>query len=378
MPNARFGIYIHWPFCQAKCPYCDFNSHVVASVDQARWAAAFEVELDRVAKLTGDQVLRSVFFGGGTPSLMDVSTVERILNRVRKNWRMENDVEITLEANPTSTEADRFKGFKAAGVNRVSIGVQALNDTDLKKLGRLHSAKEALTAIDIARTTFDRMSFDLIYARQHQTVLDWTDELKQALTLEPDHLSLYQLTIEDGTAFGDRFKRGRLAGLPSDDLGADLWDVTQSLTQDAGLSAYEVSNHAQTGEESRHNLIYWNSGSWAGVGPGAHGRMDIDGVRYETAAPKAPGMWLNRIENNHSGDTTFEVLSPQDMLEERILMGLRLVSGIQMPSTWMEEKSSEINGLIEIGLLQRSGSVLRATSSGRPLLNGVINQLLAS
>ncbi len=377
MPETGFGIYIHWPFCQAKCPYCDFNSHVVASVDQSRWADAFERELDRVAAFTSDRILNSVFFGGGTPSLMSVATVDRILSRIRKNWRLSNDVEVTLEANPTSIEADRFAGYHAAGVNRVSVGVQALNDPDLKALGRLHSANEALAAIDLARSTFDRVSFDLIYARQNQSVSDWSAELDRALSMEPDHLSLYQLTIEDGTAFGDRFKRGLLRGLPNEDLGADLWDVTQGACEAAGLPAYEVSNHAKTGEASRHNLTYWRSGDWAGIGPGAHGRLTINGRRYETVAPKAPGAWLEKVGGDEGGDIVFSALTSEAVTEERVLMGLRMAEGVIMPKDWMDSKSFEINNLSQEGYLELSEDRLIVTAAGRPVLNAIINRLLS-
>ncbi|MDC0012235.1 radical SAM family heme chaperone HemW [Octadecabacter sp.] len=377
MPETGFGIYIHWPFCQAKCPYCDFNSHVVASVDQSRWADAFERELDRVAALTSYRILNSVFFGGGTPSLMSVATVDRILSRIRKNWRLSNDVEVTLEANPTSIEADRFAGYHAAGVNRVSVGVQALNDPDLKALGRLHSANEALVAIDLARSIFDRVSFDLIYARQNQSVSDWSAELDRALSMEPDHLSLYQLTIEDGTAFGDRFKRGLLRGLPNEDLGADLWDVTQGACEAAGLRAYEVSNHAKAGEASRHNLTYWRSGDWAGIGPGAHGRLTINGQRYETVAPKAPGAWLEKVGGDEGGDIVFSALTSEAVTEERVLMGLRMAEGVIMPKNWMDSKSFEINTLSQEGYLELSEDRLIVTAAGRPVLNAIINRLLS-
>ena len=375
---AGFGLYVHWPFCQAKCPYCDFNSHVVASVDQGRWATAFERELDRIAALTEGRVLNSVFFGGGTPSLMTVETVDRIMARIRKNWRLANDLEVTLEANPTSIEAERFAGYHASGVNRVSVGVQALNDPDLKALGRLHSADEALAAIELARSTFDRVSFDLIYARQNQSVADWDAELRRALALDPDHLSLYQLTIEDGTAFGDRFKRGLLRGLPDEDLGADLWDVTQDICEAAGLPAYEVSNHAKSGQESRHNLIYWRSGDWAGIGPGAHGRLTLDGLRYETVAPKAPGAWLERVESGRGGDVVNAALSEGSKLEERVLMGLRMAEGLSMPQGWIDLKSLEIKELCEYGHLVLSERRLTVTPAGRPVLNAVINRLLDS
>ena len=371
-----FGLYLHWPFCQAKCPYCDFNSHVVASVDQTRWAAAFEKEIDRIADMTGDRVLNSVFFGGGTPSLMDVATVDRILARIQKHWRLANDFEVTLEANPTSIEAQRFAGYHAAGVNRVSVGVQALNDADLKALGRLHSVDEALAAVEIARTTFDRVSFDLIYARQNQSVGQWQAELSRALELEPDHLSLYQLTVEDGTAFGERFKRGLLRGLPNEDLGADLWDVTQSACEAAGLTAYEVSNHARIGQESLHNLIYWRSGDWAGIGPGAHGRLTLNGVRRETVCVKSPGLWIKQVESSALDHDTGSTLGTIDVLEERVLMGLRMVEGIEMPPNWVVNKTSKINDLVILGHLELTKNHLTVTAQGRPILNAVISHLL--
>ena len=382
MPEAwregGFGLYIHWPFCQAKCPYCDFNSHVVASIDQARWASAFESEIDRLAAMTPDRVLNSVFFGGGTPSLMDVETVERILNRIRKSWRLANDIEITLEANPTSIEAGRFSGYHAAGVNRVSVGVQALNDTDLKALGRLHSAREALAAVDIARSTFDRVSFDLIYARQNQTAEKWQAELDQALSFDPDHLSLYQLTIEDGTAFGDRLKRGLLKGLPNEDLGADMWDITQSSCEAAGLLAYEVSNHAKKGQESRHNLIYWQSGDWIGIGPGAHGRLTLGGIRHETVCAKSPGTWIEQVETGSISKNFSTALRASDVIEERVLMGLRMAKGIELPEDWIIGKQLELNYLTEIGHLSVDGLRVTVTPRGRPVLNAIITHLLAT
>jgi putative oxygen-independent coproporphyrinogen III oxidase len=371
-----FGLYLHWPFCQAKCPYCDFNSHVVSSVDQTRWAAAFEKEIDRIAEMTGDRVLNSVFFGGGTPSLMDVSTVDRMMARIQKRWKLANDFEVTLEANPTSIEAQRFVGYFAAGVNRVSVGVQALNDSDLKALGRLHSADEALAAVELARTTFDRVNFDLIYARQNQSVGQWQAELTRALNLEPDHLSLYQLTVEDGTAFGDRFKRGLLRGLPNEDLGADLWNVTQDACEKAGLPAYEVSNHAKVGQESRHNLVYWRSGDWAGIGPGAHGRLTLDGVRRETVCVKSPGMWIKQVECGALDRDTGSALGSSDILEERVLMGLRMVEGVEMPSKWMTDNFNKIKELVLIGQLETTKNRLTVTAQGRPVLNAVISHLL--
>ncbi|MEM8539192.1 MAG: radical SAM family heme chaperone HemW, partial [Pseudomonadota bacterium] len=266
-----FGLYLHWPFCEAKCPYCDFNSHVVRSIDQQAWADAYLSEIDRIGTETDGRVLRSVFFGGGTPSLMAPEIVDAILTRVRATWPIANDIEITLEANPTSVEAGRFAAFRDAGVNRVSMGVQALNDKDLRALGRLHTAAEAMLAFDIARNVFDRVSFDLIYARQGQSLSAWRNELNAALSLAVDHLSLYQLTIEEGTAFGARYAAGKLRDLPDDDLSADMYALTQEVCAARGFDGYEVSNHARQGAESAHNQIYWRYGDYAGIGPGAHG-----------------------------------------------------------------------------------------------------------
>ena len=284
-----FGLYIHWPFCQSKCPYCDFNSHVAATIDQRRWRDAYLREIERLGAETPGRVLQTVFFGGGTPSLMDADVVADLLAAVRATWPMVNDPEITLEANPGSVEAGKFRAFREAGVNRVSMGVQALRDADLRRLGRLHSVAEARQAFDIARNCFDRVSFDLIYARQDQTLADWQAELREALSMAVDHLSMYQLTIEDGTAFGDRFARGGLKGLPDDDVQADMYAATQDICAEHGMPAYEVSNHARAGAESRHNLIYWRMGDYAGIGPGAHGRLTLNGRRWATVAPRAPG-----------------------------------------------------------------------------------------
>ncbi len=253
--NGGFGLYIHWPFCQAKCPYCDFNSHVSQKIDQKQWLNAYLAELDRVGAETSGRVLNSVFFGGGTPSLMDPDVVAAILDKIRKLWPAANDLEVTLEANPGSVEAAKFADYRFGGVSRVSMGVQALNDRDLKRLGRIHSVDEAKAAFEIARTTFDRVSFDLIYARQDQTLDAWKSELREALSMAIDHLSLYQLTIETGTAFGDRYAKGKLRGLPEDDLAADMYQVTGDICAEAGLEGYEVSNYAKLGSESRHNQI---------------------------------------------------------------------------------------------------------------------------
>ena len=378
--NGGFGLYIHWPFCQAKCPYCDFNSHVSASIDQKRWADAYVAELERYRGSTGDRILGSVFFGGGTPSLMDPETVHRILDKVREIWRTTNNPEITLEANPTSVEAGRFVGYRDAGVNRVSMGIQALNNHDLRKLGRLHSVEEALSAFDIARNAFDRVSFDLIYARQDQTLEGWKNELELALGLAVDHLSMYQLTIEDGTAFGDRYAAGKLRGLPDDDRAADMYDLTQEICDKFGFSAYEVSNHAKPDAESIHNKIYWQYGDYIGIGPGAHGRLTQNGHRFATEAHRNPNMWLNLVETHGSGQTNFDQLSPEDELTEFLLMGMRLSEGVdidRLKNLGGGEVLSKANDLLDQQLLTIENNRLRATLAGRPILNAVLRALLA-
>ncbi len=377
--QGGFGLYVHWPFCQAKCPYCDFNSHVAAQIDQKRWAKAFISEIARHGQETTGRVLRSVFFGGGTPSLMDPEVVADVLTAVRATWPVANDIEITLEANPTSVEAGRFDGYRDAGVNRISMGIQSLNDRDLKALGRLHTAVEAMQAFDIARKTFERVSFDIIYARQHQTAAEWAKELQMALSLAVDHLSLYQLTIEGGTAFGDRFAAGRLAGLPDEDRAADMWDVTQDLTTRAGFDSYEVSNHARRGCESRHNLIYWRGGDYVGVGPGAHGRLTLQGKRLATEAPLSPQAWLDQVERSGSGERSRTALSVQDRDAEYMMMGLRLIEGIDLERLDASTRGSIKHGmvdLIEIGMVEKEASRLRVTPAGRPVLNAVLRALL--
>ncbi|SHI64528.1 oxygen-independent coproporphyrinogen-3 oxidase [Palleronia salina] len=377
MTEPAFGIYVHWPFCQAKCPYCDFNSHVVAQIDHDAWRRAYRAELARIREMTGPRNVASVYFGGGTPSLMEPQTVEMILADIQRHWQMTNDVEITLEANPTSVEADRFRDYRLGGVNRVSMGIQALNDPDLQRLGRLHSVAEARAAFDIARTTFDRVSFDLIYARQDQSLPAWEAELREALTMAADHLSLYQLTIEPGTAFGDRFSRGGLRGLPDEDLGADMFELTQALTAEAGLPAYEISNHARPGDESRHNMVYWTGGDYAGVGPGAHGRLTLASGRVATETETAPLHWLRGALDGNAPETV-SLLSPEDQLGERLMMGLRLRDGIvvdDLPTNY--DLTSKINGLIDGGLLETSAARVRTTERGRPLLNAILRELLA-
>ncbi|NUB45354.1 coproporphyrinogen III oxidase [Fertoebacter nigrum] len=376
--NGGFGLYLHWPFCQSKCPYCDFNSHVAASIDQGRWQRAYLAEIDRIGAETQGRVLNSVFFGGGTPSLMEPELVAAILERVRATWPAANDCEITLEANPGSVEAGRFAGYRDAGVNRISMGIQALNDADLHRLGRLHSVAEARAAFDVARGLFDRISFDLIYARQDQGLDDWRHELREALAMAADHLSLYQLTIEDGTAFGDRFARGRLRGLPAEELSADMYAVTQEICEAAGLPAYEVSNHARPGSESRHNLIYWRAGDYAGIGPGAHGRLTLGGVKLATEAPKAPGDWLQRVERGGHGEVPRVALDARDRAFEYLMMALRLREGLDLTryqAMGGQLNSSKINELVEIGMIARDDSRLWATAQGRMVLNAVITEL---
>ncbi|KPP89191.1 MAG: oxygen-independent coproporphyrinogen III oxidase [Rhodobacteraceae bacterium HLUCCA08] len=377
MTEAKFGLYLHWPFCAAKCPYCDFNSHVSASVDEERWQRAYLSEIDRVGAETSGRVLRSVYFGGGTPSLMSPALVDAVLRRVRATWPMANDIEITLEANPSSVEAARFAGYREAGVNRVSLGVQALNDDDLRRLGRLHDVDQALRAVSVAMQVFDRVSFDLIYARQHQSLSDWREELSRALELRPRHLSLYQLTIEDGTAFGARYSAGKLAGLPNEDLGADMFELTGAMCRDAGLPAYEISNHAHPGDEGRHNMLCWQGHDYAGIGPGAHGRLTLDGRRHATETELAPSSWLERVETLGSGENRREVLSVLDVFEERVMMGLRVTEGVPDHLLLDQINYNEINYLVEIGLIEHDAGRVRASDRGRPVLNAILRNLLA-
>ncbi|WP_418592601.1 radical SAM family heme chaperone HemW [Ponticoccus sp. (in: a-proteobacteria)] len=374
-----FGLYVHWPFCEAKCPYCDFNSHVTREIDQSRWARALAAEVRRAAEETPGRVLTSIFFGGGTPSLMAPETVAAVIEAARTAWTFSNDIEITLEANPRSVEAAKFRGFREAGVNRVSLGVQSLREDDLRRLGRLHDVAEARKAVEVARTEFDRVSFDLIYARQGQGLDDWRSELREALEMAADHLSLYQLTIEPGTAFWDRAQVGRLRGLPGDDLAADMYELTQDLCGEAGMAAYEVSNHARPGAESRHNLIYWRQGDWVGVGPGAHGRLSIGGLRQGRVAHMAPGRWIAAAEAG-SGEESRETLSAADMAAEYLMMGLRISEPLDLvrlrrldPAAAPEDK---LRDLVDLGLLTQADQGIRTTPKGRMVLNAVISELL--
>ena len=378
--DAGFGLYVHWPFCQSKCPYCDFNSHVAAQIDQRRWRDAYVAEVARVAAETPGRVLNTVFFGGGTPSLMAPETVGAVLAAVRAGWPLANDLEVTLEANPGSVEAGRFAGYRDAGVTRISMGVQALDDDDLRRLGRLHDAREARAAFAVARALFDRVSFDLIYARQHQTLEGWERELGEALDMAVDHLSLYQLTVEDGTPFAARAATGGLRGLPDEGLAAEMYLATQALCEAAGMPAYEVSNHARPGAESRHNLIYWRSGDWAGIGPGAHGRLTLGGRRWATETAPAPGAWLQQVETTGSGDGPRMALAGREAAEEALMMGLRLREGVSLERLQRAGLALDpfvINELCEDGMLVASPDRLVATPQGRLVLNAVLRRLLA-
>lgn len=377
--QGGFGLYVHWPFCAAKCPYCDFNSHVSTQIDQEDWLKSYIQELDRTAAEIGPRVINSVYFGGGTPSLMEPGLVGAILETALAHWTPANDIEVTLEANPSSVEAGRFAGYRDAGVNRVSMGFQALNDRDLKALGRLHDVDQALRALETARRTFDRINFDLIYARQNQTLSDWEAELTRALSFEPDHMSLYQLTIENGTAFGDRFARGKLRGLPDEDLGADMYFLTQDLTEAAGLPAYEISNHAREGEQSRHNMIYWSGGDYAGIGPGAHGRLTLNGQRYATSTELSPAKWLSDVKTG-SGEVCRNRLSRRDQAGEYVMMALRTTRGLDLElyEDLADEpiNNNEINNLKEYALLREEQGFLKATRDGRAVLNAIVEKLL--
>ncbi|MGD9920385.1 MAG: radical SAM family heme chaperone HemW [Pseudorhodoplanes sp.] len=383
IPSARaFGVYVHWPFCLSKCPYCDFNSHVRhGGVDQSRYVAAYLREIETIAARTRGRTVSTIFIGGGTPSLMQPETVGAILDGIARHWTVAPDVEVTLEANPTSVEAGRFRGFRAAGVNRVSLGVQALDDGSLKELGRLHTVEEALKAVAIARSVFDRYSFDLIYARPGQSPDAWAQELRRAIAEAAEHLSLYQLTIEADTPFFTLHRSGKLI-TPDDDLARELYDLTQEICGAAGLSAYEISNHARTGAESRHNLVYWRGDEYAGIGPGAHGRIEEDGRRFATATEKRPESWLMRVEAFGHGLVVDEVLTREERADEYLLMGLRLAEGID-PQRY-EALSGRPLDQKRIAILSAEGAVetttgghLRVTQAAFPILDAVVADLAA-
>ncbi|CCD87358.1 putative oxygen-independent coproporphyrinogen III oxidase (yggW) [Bradyrhizobium sp. ORS 285] len=380
--SKAFGVYVHWPFCLSKCPYCDFNSHVRhAAIDQDRFARAFAQEIATTAARTGPRTVSSIFLGGGTPSLMQPQTVGAILDAIGKHWHVAADVEVSLEANPTSVEATRFAGYRAAGVNRVSLGVQAMDDASLKMLGRLHTAEEAMKAVAIARGAFDRYSFDLIYARPDQTPAMWTAELSRAIGEAAEHLSLYQLTIEEGTPFFGLHAAGKLK-TPDEGLARTLYDVTQEVCARHGLPAYEISNHARPGAECRHNLVYWRGQEYAGIGPGAHGRLDIDGVRHATATDKRPEAWVMRVESNGHGVMTDDLLNSEERADEFLLMGLRLREGID-PKRYAAISGRTLDPR-RIALLREEGAIavepdgrLRVTQDGFPVLDAVVADLAA-
>jgi putative oxygen-independent coproporphyrinogen III oxidase len=380
--EENFGVYIHWPFCLSKCPYCDFNSHVRhAAIDEARFARAFAAEIAATAARVPGRTVSSIFFGGGTPSLMQPSTVAAVLDAIAQHWSVAVEAEVTLEANPTSVEATRFRGYRSAGINRVSLGVQALDDGALAELGRLHSAREALDAVGVARSVFGRYSFDLIYARPGQTVQQWSNELTRALSEAGEHLSLYQLTIEPDTPFWGLHAAGKLK-TPDDDTARALYDTTQDICAAHGLPVYEISNHARPGGECRHNLIYWRAHEYAGIGPGAHGRLDIDGARHAVATEKRPESWLMRVEARGQGVVSDDTLTHEERCDEFLLMGLRLAEGIDL-ARYAELAGrpldpSRIAALHEHGLVQTTAEGrLRVTSTGFPVLDAVVADLAA-
>jgi putative oxygen-independent coproporphyrinogen III oxidase len=376
-----FGVYVHWPFCMAKCPYCDFNSHVRhGGIDEARFLDGYLRELQHFASRATGRTVTSIFFGGGTPSLMRPQTVEAILDAIASHWTIDADAEITLEANPTSVEAENFAGYASSGVNRLSLGVQALDDTSLKALGRLHTTDEALAALDLAMKNFSRVSFDIIYAREGQSLADWKDELSRALSYAADHLSLYQLTLEDGTPFAARHAAGTLS-VPDGDKAGALYVLTQELCEAAGLPAYEISNHARPGSESRHNLVYWRGHDYAGIGAGAHARITENGAKRALSTHKSPEGWLAQVETHGHGLASDERLSANETAEEYLLMALRLTEGLDL--TRLEALSghaidaARLDALEDDGLLARNGARLKATRSGRLVLERLILELAA-
>jgi putative oxygen-independent coproporphyrinogen III oxidase len=381
MMREPFGIYVHWPFCRAKCPYCDFNSHVRhGGIDEGKFLAAYLAELDHFAALAPGRSVTSIFFGGGTPSLMQPAIVAAIIDAIAHHWHVEDDAEITLEANPTSAEAENFVGYRAAGVNRLSLGVQALDDQSLKALGRQHSVQEALEALALAKRHFARVSFDLIYAREGQTTKAWQAELRRALDYATDHLSLYQLTIEEGTPFAARHAAGTLR-IPDGARARALYLLTQQLCEAAGFPAYEVSNHARPGSESRHNLLYWRGHDYAGIGPGAHSRITVDGAKRAFSATKSPEGWLAEVEASGHGLASDDVLSPGEAAEEYLLMGRRLSEGIDLNRLAAIDRrgldQDRVSALASQGLLVRDGNRLAATAKGRLVLNRLILELAA-
>ncbi len=381
--TAQLAIYVHWPFCKFKCPYCDFNSHVREKTAHDAWEKAYLRELEYTRQLTGPREIVSVFFGGGTPSLMDPKVTQAVIEKINDLWGIPQGTEITLEANPTSSEREKFRAFRAAGVNRVSIGVQALDDAALKRLGRQHDVGEGMAAVEMAGQVFDRFSFDLIYAREGQTAAQWRQELSQALSMAGSHLSLYQLTIEEGTQYHTLFERGELT-IPDEDSAAAMYEITQEMTDKAGLSAYEISNHARVGDQSRHNLVYWRYGDYAGIGPGAHGRLTVAGRKIATRMHRAPEVWLERVEQSSHGAHPFEEIDNPSRGREMLMMGLRLSEGLRIADVERESgvgidtliDSNRAAQLVQGGFLEMAGGRITATSAGRQRLNGLLKYLL--
>jgi oxygen-independent coproporphyrinogen-3 oxidase len=379
----KFGVYLHWPFCQSKCPYCDFNSHVASTIDYKRWSQAYSSELAHFAELTGERVVSSIYFGGGTPSLMPPELVQEILDNVYELWPVEQNVEITLEANPVSVETSKFKSFADAGINRVSIGVQSLDDKALEFLGRKHSAAEAQQAIDVAAEHFSRFSFDLIYARPGQDLCAWEKELKKALCLADGHISLYQLTIEKSTAFYSMHRRGEFK-MPDNDHAGELYELTRNILAEKNYNCYEISNYAYSGQESHHNLCYWRYEDYLGVGPGAHGRLTLSGKKYATQTHRAPEKWLELVDNKGHGLKLFDTVSHSDRFKEALIMGLRLSEGVSIDK--IEQEANEcldklicikkLSDLEKEGLISCSGKRIAPTEEGMQRLDSIIQFLL--
>ena len=385
IPNSSepgFGVYVHWPFCLAKCPYCDFNSHVrTGGVDQAGYVEAYLKEIAHMAAIAPGRQVQSIFLGGGTPSLMEPKTVGAILDAIGGAWTIAPDAEISLEANPTSVDAARFAGYRAAGVNRVSLGVQAMNDADLKRLGRMHSVAEAMAAVEIAAKSFERYSFDLIYARPDQQPRDWQAELDQAIDRAAEHLSLYQLTIEPDTMYERLVAAGKLIPMPDEDARV-LFDITRETCERRGLPAYEISNHARPGAECRHNLVYWRYGEYAGIGPGAHGRLiDATGARRALSTERSPEKWLAGVRTNGHGLVDDQALTPDQQGDEMLLMGLRLAEGIDLARLarlrGRPMAEATLAGLQQNGMVERRDDRVRVTRAGFPLLDAVVAELAA-
>lgn len=378
--GESFGVYIHWPFCAAKCPYCDFNSHVRAQFDESAWASGIARELEYIASRQGAErpTVETIFFGGGTPSLMGGKSAGAVLDTIARLWPLAPNIEITLESNPASADAQRFRDYRAAGINRLSLGVQALNDADLKALGRLHDVLEAKAALALAMKTFPRVSLDLIYARPAQTVAQWREELCQALAFGTEHLSLYQLTIEPTTPFATSARTGALK-IPDDDTAAALYETTQELTDAAGVPAYEISNHARSGAECRHNLLYWRYGSYAGVGPGAHGRLQLGERRVATSSERLPERWQERVATSGHGFVEETEISSADAAREHLLMNLRLREGLDLAayeSRWgISLDRARMESLASNGFVTLANDRLAATAKGRMVLNSVIAEL---